>query len=48
MTWTLVERKIKADDVIDKLFNLFVFRGIPDHVRPDNGRNLLPEQSENG
>ena len=34
---TLVERKIKADDVIDQLFNLFVFRGIPDHIRSDNG-----------
>ena len=34
---TLVERKIKADDVIDQLFNLFVFRGIPEHVRSDNG-----------
>ena len=34
---TLVERKIKADDVIDQLFNLFVFRGIPDHIRSDDG-----------
>ena len=34
---TLVERKIKADDVIDQLFNLFVFRGIPEHIRSDNG-----------
>ena len=34
---TLVERKIKADDVIDQLFNLFIFRGIPEHIRSDNG-----------
>jgi len=34
---TLVNRKIKADDVIDQLFNLFVFRGIPEHIRSDNG-----------
>ena len=34
---TFVARKIKADDVIDQLFNLFVFRGIPDHIRSDNG-----------
>jgi transposase InsO family protein len=34
---TLVDRKIKADDVIDQLFNLFVFRGIPEHIRSDNG-----------
>jgi len=32
-----VERKIKAQDVIDKLFDLFVFRGIPEHIRSDNG-----------
>jgi transposase InsO family protein len=34
---TLVDRKIKADDVINQLFNLFVFRGIPEHIRSDNG-----------
>ena len=34
---TLVGRKIKADDVVDQLFNLFVFRGIPEHIRSDNG-----------
>jgi putative transposase len=34
---TLVNRKIKADDVIDQLFNLFVFRNVPEHIRSDNG-----------
>jgi putative transposase len=34
---TLVSRKIKAEDVIDQLFKLFVFRGIPEHIRSDNG-----------
>jgi putative transposase len=34
---TLVNRKIKADDVIDQLFNLFIFRGVPEHIRSDNG-----------
>ena len=34
---TLVDRKIKADDVIDQLFHLFVFRSIPKHIRSDNG-----------
>lgn len=34
---TLVNRKIKADDVIDQLYNLFVFRGVPEHIRSDNG-----------
>jgi len=33
----LVARKITNQDVIDLLFNLFVFRGIPEHIRSDNG-----------
>jgi len=32
-----VSRTIKNQDVIDTLFNLFVFRGIPEHIRSDNG-----------
>jgi len=32
-----VERKIKSQDVLDKLFELFIFRGIPGHIRSDNG-----------
>lgn len=33
----LVARKIKAQDVIDVLFELFIFREIPKHIRSDNG-----------
>ena len=33
----LVERHISSQDVIDRLFNLFIFRGIPEHIRSDNG-----------
>ena len=33
----LVARQISAHDVIDQLFHLFVFRGIPAHIRLDNG-----------
>jgi len=33
----LVARKIKNQDVIDILFDLFIFRGIPEHIRSDNG-----------
>jgi len=33
----LVKRKITSQDVIDKLFELFIFRGIPAHIRSDNG-----------
>ena len=32
-----VNRKISSQDVIDELFNLFIFRGIPGHIRSDNG-----------
>jgi putative transposase len=32
-----VNRKIKSQDVIEELFNLFIFRGIPEHIRSDNG-----------
>jgi putative transposase len=32
-----VERRITSQDVIDKLFDLFVLRGVPDHIRSDNG-----------
>ncbi len=33
----LVARKIKTQDVIDVLFHLFIFWGIPEHLRSDNG-----------
>jgi putative transposase len=32
-----VERKIKSQDVINKLFDLFILRGVPEHIRSDNG-----------
>jgi len=32
-----VDRKITSQHVIDELFNLFIFRGIPEHIRSDNG-----------
>jgi putative transposase len=33
----LVARKITSHDVIDVLFELFILRGIPEHIRSDNG-----------
>jgi len=33
----LIARKIKKQDVIDLLFYLFIIRGIPEHIRSDNG-----------
>jgi len=32
-----VSRKLKAVDVIDVLSDLFILRGIPGHIRSDNG-----------
>ncbi len=32
-----VARRITSQDVIDQLFHLFIFRGIPEHIRSDNG-----------
>ena len=34
---TQVARKITNQEVIDILFNLFIFRGIPEYIRSDNG-----------
>lgn len=33
----LVERRLTSEDVIDKLYDLFVFRGVPENIRSDNG-----------
>ena len=33
----LVNRRITSQDVIDHLFQLFMLRGIPEHIRSDNG-----------
>jgi transposase InsO family protein len=33
----LVKRHITSQDVIDQLFELFIFRGVPEHIRSDNG-----------
>ena len=33
----LVKRRITSQDVVDQLFQLIIFRGIPEHIRSDNG-----------
>ena len=33
----LVDRRITSQSVIDKLFQLFLFRRVPEHIRSDNG-----------
>jgi putative transposase len=32
-----VNRRLNSKDVIEEFFNLLVCRGIPDHIRSDNG-----------
>jgi hypothetical protein len=32
-----VNRKLRSEDVLDHLFNLFAFLGIPEHIRSDSG-----------
>ena len=34
-------RKLKAIDVIDVLSDLFILRGIPGHIRSDNGPEFV-------
>ena len=36
-----VARKLKAIDVIDVLSDLFILRGVPSHIRSDNGPEFL-------
>ena len=33
----LVARHITSQDVIDQLYELFLLRGVPEHIRSDNG-----------
>ena len=36
-----VDRRLKATDVIDVLSDLFILRGVPDHIRSDNGPEFI-------
>jgi putative transposase len=36
-----VERKLKAADVVDVLCDLFILRGVPAHIRSDNGPEFV-------
>jgi len=39
-----VNRNISSHNVIDELFSLFIFRGIPEHIARIMVLNLLQEQ----
>lgn len=36
-----IDRKLKSTDVIDVLSDLFILRGVPDHIRSDNGPEFI-------
>jgi len=38
-----INRKLKSTDVIDVLSDLFILRGIPTHVRSDNGPEFIAQ-----
>ncbi len=43
----VVDRCINSQDIIDHLFNLLVFRGIPEHIRSDNGPEFTAKAIRN-
>jgi putative transposase len=36
-----VDRRLRSTDVIDVLTDLFILRGVPDHIRSDNGPEFI-------
>ena len=36
-----IARKLKSIDVIDLLSDLFILRGVPEHIRSDNGPEFV-------
>ena len=38
-----INRKLRAIDVIDTLASLFILRGVPGHIRSDNGPKLVAQ-----
>jgi len=43
----LVKRQISSQDVIDQLFELFLLKGIPEHIRSDNGPEFTSKEIRN-
>ena len=43
-----VARKLKAIDVIDVLSDLFILRGVPGHIRSDNGSEFVAKAVRGG
>ncbi len=43
----LVERRITSEDVINQLYTLFLVRGVPEHIRSDNGPEFTAKAIRN-
>jgi hypothetical protein len=43
-----IGRKLRAVDVIDTLSDLFILRGVPGHIRSDNGPESVAKACANG
>ena len=42
--WIDVGRRLKSDDVLDRLTDLFIRHGIPEHIRSDNGSEFIAKE----
>jgi putative transposase len=40
----LVKRRLTSEDVIDQLYTLFLLRGVPEHIRSDNGPEFTAKE----
>ena len=38
-----VAKKLTSEDVLERLSDLFVHRGVPDHIRSDNGSEFTSQ-----
>ena len=43
-----IDRKLKSTDVIDVLSDLFILRGVPEHIRSDNGPEFVAKAVQKG
>ncbi len=43
-----VAKKLTSEDVLERLSDLFVCKGVPDHIRSDSRESSRPRASVNG